>query len=107
MGRRHHGSARRLRARPCQVAAFRSAVGSERPHRARDPPCRSMGAPPTGARTRGGDRAFAKPHAGAFFEVPATDPATPRGTVLLYGHLDKQPEMVGWREGSGPWEPSI
>jgi acetylornithine deacetylase/succinyl-diaminopimelate desuccinylase-like protein len=26
-------------------------------------------------------------------------------TVVLYGHLDKQPEMVGWREGLGPWEP--
>jgi acetylornithine deacetylase/succinyl-diaminopimelate desuccinylase-like protein len=26
-------------------------------------------------------------------------------TVLLYGHLDKQPEMVGWREGLGPWIP--
>ena len=26
-------------------------------------------------------------------------------TVLLYGHLDKQPEMVGWREGLGPWTP--
>src|SRR3990167_1977651 len=26
-------------------------------------------------------------------------------TVLLYGHLDKQPEMVGWTEGSGPWTP--
>ena len=25
--------------------------------------------------------------------------------VLLYGHLDKQPEMVGWFEGLGPWEP--
>jgi acetylornithine deacetylase/succinyl-diaminopimelate desuccinylase-like protein len=28
-------------------------------------------------------------------------------TVLLYGHLDKQPEMSGWREGLGPWEPKI
>src|SRR5262245_2436449 len=28
-------------------------------------------------------------------------------TVLLYGHLDKQPEMVGWAEGLGPWVPSI
>ena len=28
-----------------------------------------------------------------------------RRTVLLYGHLDKQPEMVGWREGFGPWTP--
>jgi len=26
-------------------------------------------------------------------------------TVLLYGHLDKQPEMKGWFEGFGPWEP--
>jgi acetylornithine deacetylase/succinyl-diaminopimelate desuccinylase-like protein len=26
-------------------------------------------------------------------------------TVLLYGHLDKQPEMTGWREGLGPWTP--
>src|SRR5512145_2845333 len=28
-------------------------------------------------------------------------------TVLMYGHLDKQPEMVGWKEGYGPWEPVI
>lgn len=26
-------------------------------------------------------------------------------TVLLYGHLDKQPEMVGWSDGLGPWTP--
>lgn len=26
-------------------------------------------------------------------------------TVLLYGHLDKQPEMIGWAEGFGPWTP--
>lgn len=26
-------------------------------------------------------------------------------TVLLYGHLDKQPEMEGWSEGLGPWTP--
>lgn len=26
-------------------------------------------------------------------------------TILLYGHLDKQPEMIGWAEGKGPWEP--
>lgn len=28
-------------------------------------------------------------------------------TVLLYGHLDKQPEMTGWDEGLGPWIPVI
>jgi acetylornithine deacetylase/succinyl-diaminopimelate desuccinylase-like protein len=27
--------------------------------------------------------------------------------VLLYGHLDKQPEMVGWAEGTGPWIPMV
>ncbi len=27
--------------------------------------------------------------------------------VLLYGHLDKQPEMTGWSEGLGPWSPVI
>jgi len=26
-------------------------------------------------------------------------------TVLLYGHLDKQPEMAGWRDGMSAWEP--
>ena len=26
-------------------------------------------------------------------------------TVLMYGHLDKQPPMVGWRDGLGPWTP--
>jgi len=28
-------------------------------------------------------------------------------TVLFYGHLDKQPPMVGWREGLGPWTPYL
>ncbi len=32
-------------------------------------------------------------------------PGEGEGTVLLYGHLDKQPEMVGWREGLDPWKP--
>ena len=27
--------------------------------------------------------------------------------MLLYGHLDKQPEMVGWRADGGPWTPVI
>src|SRR5437899_7215100 len=36
-----------------------------------------------------------------FMEAPGTG----ADTVLLYGHLDKQPEMVGWAEGTGPWTP--
>jgi acetylornithine deacetylase/succinyl-diaminopimelate desuccinylase-like protein len=27
--------------------------------------------------------------------------------VLLYGHLDKQPEFTGWAPGLAPWEPVI
>jgi acetylornithine deacetylase/succinyl-diaminopimelate desuccinylase-like protein len=29
------------------------------------------------------------------------------GSVLLYGHLDKQPEFTGWLQGLGPWEPVV
>ena len=39
-----------------------------------------------------------------FMEIPATGGAS-GDTVLLYGHLDKQPEMTGWREGLSPWSP--
>lgn len=34
-------------------------------------------------------------------------PGKTEQTVLMYGHLDKQPEMTGWREGLGPWIPVI
>ena len=34
-------------------------------------------------------------------------PGDLEGTVLLYGHLDKQPEMKGWADGAGPWTPVI
>ncbi len=37
-------------------------------------------------------------------EVPGAGPRASE-TVLLYGHLDKQPEMTGWSEGLGPWTP--
>jgi acetylornithine deacetylase/succinyl-diaminopimelate desuccinylase-like protein len=41
-----------------------------------------------------------------FIEVPGSDPRA-SDTVLLYGHLDKQPEMTGWREDLGPWQPVL
>ena len=34
-------------------------------------------------------------------------PGEGEDTVLLYGHLDKQPEMVGWTQGYGPWIPRL
>jgi len=40
-------------------------------------------------------------------EIPAFGDAAADDTVVLYGHLDKQPEMHGWREGLGPWTPVI
>lgn len=39
-----------------------------------------------------------------FFDIPATR-AGAGDTVLLYGHLDKQPEFNGWRRDLGPWTP--
>ncbi|NOT56115.1 MAG: M20/M25/M40 family metallo-hydrolase, partial [Deltaproteobacteria bacterium] len=38
-----------------------------------------------------------------FIEIPGDA----RETVLLYGHLDKQPPMDGWHEGLGPWTPVL
>jgi acetylornithine deacetylase/succinyl-diaminopimelate desuccinylase-like protein len=38
-------------------------------------------------------------------EIPASGGVD--DTVMLYGHLDKQPEMTGWAEGLGPWIPVI
>ncbi len=39
-----------------------------------------------------------------FFEIAGTK-AGSADTVLLYGHLDKQPEFNGWRNDLGPWTP--
>ncbi len=39
-----------------------------------------------------------------FFDIPSTKPGS-TDTVLLYGHLDKQPEFNGWRRDLGPWTP--
>lgn len=45
-----------------------------------------------------------------FIEVPArggADTGAGADPVLLYGHLDKQPEMTGWAAHLGPWKPVI
>ena len=43
------------------------------------------------------------------FEVAAStgsaNLAVSNQTVLMYGHLDKQPEFTGWRSDLGPWTP--
>ncbi len=40
-------------------------------------------------------------------EIPGAGGAERAAPVLLYGHLDKQPEMAGWSEGLGPWSPQL
>ena len=48
-----------------------------------------------------------------FFELAAsagsgeTPSPVSAQTVLMYGHLDKQPEFTGWRSDLGPWTPKI
>ena len=38
-----------------------------------------------------------------FIEIPGKGDET----VLLYGHMDKQPEMVGWNVDLAPWKPVL
>jgi acetylornithine deacetylase/succinyl-diaminopimelate desuccinylase-like protein len=38
-----------------------------------------------------------------FIEVPGSSD----DTVLMYGHMDKQPEFTGWSEGLAPWTPVL
>jgi acetylornithine deacetylase/succinyl-diaminopimelate desuccinylase-like protein len=40
-----------------------------------------------------------------YVEIPATHPKAK--TVLMYGHMDKQPPFEGWEEGLGPYKPVI
>ncbi len=41
-----------------------------------------------------------------YIEIPARGIAGD-DCVLLYGHLDKQPEMTGWADDLGPWKPVL
>src|SRR5690554_6293556 len=42
-----------------------------------------------------------------FIEIPAAHGGSDDDCVLLYGHLDKQPEMTGWDDDLGPWKPVL
>jgi acetylornithine deacetylase/succinyl-diaminopimelate desuccinylase-like protein len=41
-----------------------------------------------------------------FIDVPGTGGAA-GDCVLMYGHMDKQPEFSGWAEGLDPWTPVL
>ena len=40
-------------------------------------------------------------------DVPASEGAGRQGTVLMYGHLDKQPAFGEWSAGLSPWQPVL
>ena len=40
-------------------------------------------------------------------DLPASGGGPQEETVLLYGHLDKQPPLGGWSEGLDPWTPVV
>ena len=43
-----------------------------------------------------------------YIDVPASGGgARTDDCVLLYGHMDKQPEFSGWKEGLDPWKPVL
>ncbi len=42
-----------------------------------------------------------------FLDIPANGEGSGGDCVLLYGHLDKQPEMTGWDDDLGPWKPVL
>ncbi|NZA27499.1 M20 family metallopeptidase [Luteimonas sp. SJ-92] len=42
-----------------------------------------------------------------FIDIPAAHGGSDEDCVLLYGHLDKQPEMTGWDDDLGPWKPVL
>lgn len=42
-----------------------------------------------------------------YIDIPASGESVGDDCVLLYGHLDKQPEMTGWDDDLGPWKPVL
>lgn len=42
-----------------------------------------------------------------FIEIASTKPAGEEQTVFMYGHFDKQPPLLPWAEGIGPYTPVI
>lgn len=42
-----------------------------------------------------------------YIDIPASGDGGSDDCVLLYGHLDKQPEMTGWDDDLGPWTPVL
>ena len=79
--------------------------GRRRAHGGGGRPAGRVGPAAGPPRGHGGDRAppRASPPPWSWRCRPTIPP--PTGTVLVYGHYDKQPPFEGWSEGRGPWSP--
>jgi acetylornithine deacetylase/succinyl-diaminopimelate desuccinylase-like protein len=42
-----------------------------------------------------------------FIDIPASTDGGDSGSILMYGHMDKQPPFEGWEPGLGPYKPVI
>lgn len=42
-----------------------------------------------------------------FFDIPANEAGKKKQSVLVYGHLDKQPPNSGWDDDKKPFEPTL
>jgi hypothetical protein len=90
----------RLHPHPEQVTGVRSGLVVERAHAPRGAPARRLGAQCRGCGAETEIVEPARPHARAL-RRDSRHRAGSTGTVLLYGHYDKQPEFDGWRAGLG------
>ncbi len=94
----------RIHHHPQPVAGVRWRIGSEHGHMDRPSPCsrvdRAQKVPRPDARS---DRSSP----GRTPLIVAEIAGSSDDTVLLYGHLDKQPPMEGWSDGLGPVDPVL
>jgi len=83
---------------PCSTPS-----GTERQDRRGDPTPRRLGSRTRASLLRGRDPPTRGRTPVLVVSVESTAPTT--GTVLLYGHLDKQPPLGDWSEGLAPFAP--
>ena len=106
LGRRDRPDPGRIHQDPEQIAVLRPGLGGARLYGGGRGAVRGLGARPGSRRFRA-PRSRSSGCPGAPRSSSSTSRARAHDTVLLYGHLDKQPEMVGWAEGYGPWIPRL
>ena len=92
-----------LRAHPQQISGIRSGLGAPWLHGSGHRADGGLVPCPAGTAHVGRSAPLARLTPLLLVDIPGELPEC----VLLYGHLDKQPEFTGWLPGLGPWEPVI